>query len=149
MATYDPKEAKNDLHEENVCGLDCKFFNGLLWCNYANIRLSFYVKWITTVLHTLFKMLICVYKNIDKIHKNWPPLNISDFTVYEMNGSVNASINAPAFLCGTSLPLYSVPPLLSSWHHSMVEPFPQRSQAFWLKNWVGVWNLWELAWNWL
>lgn len=106
MATCDPKEAKNDLHEENVRGLDWKFFNGLLWCNYANIRLSFYVKWITTVLHTLFKMLICVYKNIDKIHKNWPPMNISDFTVYEMNGSVNASINAPAFLCGTSLPLY-------------------------------------------
>lgn len=106
MATCDPKEAKNDLHEENVRGLDCKFFNGLLWCNYANIRLSFHVKWITTVLHTLLKMLICVYKNIGKIHKNWPPMNISDFTVYEMNGSVNASINAPAFLCGTSLPFY-------------------------------------------
>lgn len=28
MATCDPKEAKNDLHEENVRGLDCKFFNG-------------------------------------------------------------------------------------------------------------------------
>lgn len=145
MATCDPKEAKNDLHEENVRGLDCKFFNGLLWCNYANIRLSFYVKWITTVLHTLFKMLICVYKNIDKIHKNWPPMNISDSTEYEMNGSVNASINAPSFLWVSPF----IPPLLSSWHHSMVEPFPQRSQAFWLKNWVGVWNLWELAWNWL
>lgn len=30
MATCDPKEAKNDLHEENIRGLDCKFFNGLL-----------------------------------------------------------------------------------------------------------------------
>lgn len=30
MATCDPKEAKNDLYEENVRGLDCKFFNGFL-----------------------------------------------------------------------------------------------------------------------
>lgn len=71
MVICDLKEVKNDLYEENVRGLDCKFFNGLLWCNYANIRLLFYVKWITIVFYILFKMLICVYKNIDKIYKNW------------------------------------------------------------------------------
>lgn len=147
MATCYPKEAKNDLQEENVRGLDCKFFNGLLWCNYANIRLSFYVKWITTVLHTLFKMLICVYKNIDKIHKNWPPHEYQWFHSIWNEWFCECFYQCPSISLWYVSPF--IPPLLSSWHHSMVEPFPQRSQAFWLKNWVVEWNLWELAWNWL
>lgn len=42
MVICDLKEVKNDLYEENVYGLDCKFFNGLLWWNYAKICLLFY-----------------------------------------------------------------------------------------------------------
>lgn len=106
MVICDLKEVKNDLYEENVRGLDCKFFNGLLWCNYANIRLLFYVKWITIVFYILFKMLICVYKNIDKIYKNWFFMNISDFIVYEMNGFVNVFIDVLVFFCGTFFFLY-------------------------------------------